>query len=187
MSPPLPFHYRFTTSKRSLGKGIIFTGMSVILSMMEGGGSLYGITLSLAAWSHVLSRGSLSRGSLSPPPRQRSPVWWRAGGTHPTGMLSCLVGRDSPCRRLVRIYLVFYVPHIMTALWQFLQIRKLAMHHVLMGILFTDSNGETANTKTHCLIQIKETLLWIEKCSKLNNMQAKVHCNELSPLNSISS
>ena len=68
-------------------------------------------------------------------------------------------GRDSPCRRLLRIYLVFYVPHIMTALWQFLQIRKLAMHHVLMGILFTDSNGETPNTKTHCLIQIKETLL----------------------------
>ena len=40
-----------------------------------------------------LSRGSLPRGSLL----GRPPIQWRAGGTHPTGMLSCLLCNiDSP-------------------------------------------------------------------------------------------
>ena len=95
------------SANESLGQGNIFTGVC-----LSTGGSLYDVTSCLAAWFHVpfravsffdpkgwsLSRGSLSRGGLSPeagglcqgdPPKQRPPPWWRVGGMHPTGMLSC--------------------------------------------------------------------------------------------------
>ena len=50
-------------------------------------------------WSHVPSGGSLSRGvyvweevSVRETPQTETPLWWRAGGTHPTGMLSFFQG-----------------------------------------------------------------------------------------------
>ena len=47
-------------AKEVWGK-VMFLHMSVILS--KGKGSLYDVTSSLATWSHVPSRGSLSRGT----------------------------------------------------------------------------------------------------------------------------
>ena len=66
----------------------------------DGGGSLYDDTSCLAAWSRVPSAGVSVSGPMfllgvsvkwglyqgDPPP-----IWWRAGGTHPTGMLSCYI------------------------------------------------------------------------------------------------
>ena len=61
----------FTTRKRSLGQGYVFT--RVCHSVYRRGVSVWGVSV------------------RETPPRQRpSPVWRRSGGTHPTGMLSCL-------------------------------------------------------------------------------------------------
>ena len=74
---------------------VIFSATCVFLF---GGGYLYDVTSCLAAWSHVPSgkgvsvpgpmfRGGVSVRELSLD--RDSPIWWRAGGMHPTGMLPC--------------------------------------------------------------------------------------------------
>ena len=106
------FFYVFIACKRSLGQGNVFAPVCHSVQ----GGSLYDVTSCLAAWSHIPSGGSLSRGSLSGVSVQGGslsgvsvgggvfvqggslsggslsggpPVWLRAGGTYPTGMHSC--------------------------------------------------------------------------------------------------
>ena len=86
-------HNIITARKRSLGQGTVFTPVCLFM------GGLYDVTSCLTAWSHVPRRGgggglSLSRGSLclddlSPGGDRDPPVQWRAGGAHPTGILSC--------------------------------------------------------------------------------------------------
>ena len=72
--------------------------MPVILS--TGGGSLYDVTYCLAAWSHVPSWGSILDlmflpGGMSLSREEgggrETPRFRKAGGTHLTGMLSCLL------------------------------------------------------------------------------------------------
>ena len=55
------FFYVFIACKRSLGQGNVFAPVCHSVQ----GGSLYDVTSCLAAWSHIPSGGSLSRGSLS--------------------------------------------------------------------------------------------------------------------------
>ena len=104
-APPLSAHILLPANK-VWGKAI-FSRVCVNHSVHSGGFSVWCRFLpgpiflggSLCLWSHVPSRGSLCRGlclrgSLSgrpPSPRTETPVQWRAGGTHPTGMLFCFV------------------------------------------------------------------------------------------------
>ena len=71
-----------TARKRSLGQGNVFTSVcqSFCSQVCWGGGLCPG-------------GGFCQRD----PPRTKTPptVWWRAGGTHPTGMHSCLYWRES--------------------------------------------------------------------------------------------
>ena len=84
-----------TARKRSLGQGNVFRG--VCLSM----GCLYDVTSCLAAWSHVPSGGlcpwshipsgkSLSRRVREGGLCRETPGIRKAGGLHPTVMVSCV-------------------------------------------------------------------------------------------------
>ena len=80
----------------SLSRGVSVQGVSVQGSLCPGGlhpgwSLSRGVSVRDLCPGGVSVRGSLYKGSLSGGSLSRGPpVWLRAGGTHPTGMYSCL-------------------------------------------------------------------------------------------------